>query len=246
MRFPDYSSFAKEYAQTRPHYPSELFSYLASLLDRRTLAWDCATGNGQAALELARYFERVIATDISAEQLRHSVPHPRVTYRVAQAEQSGLDGQSVDLLTVATALHWFDLDRFYSEACRVVRSGGVLAVWTYHVGYVEPPFNEVVERFYRDVVSPYFAPGARLVDDRYEGITLPGEAVDAGEYFASASWNLDQMLTFLEYWSGSQQYMKVRGENPVALIANELAQVWGGRERVHTVRWPMYLRLSRL
>ena len=246
MRFPDYSSFAKEYAQTRPHYPSELFSYLASLLDRRTLAWDCATGNGQAALELARYFERVIATDISAEQLRHSVPHPRVTYRVAQAEQSGLDGQSVDLLTVATALHWFDLDRFYSEACRVVRSGGVLAVWTYHVGYVEPPFNEVVERFYRDVVSPYFAPGARLVDDRYEGITLPGEAVDAGEYFASASWNLDQTLTFLEYWSGSQQYMKVRGENPVALIANELAQVWGGRERVHTVRWPMYLRLSRL
>lgn len=190
MRFPDYTSFAKEYSQTRPSYPSELFSYLASLLDRRTLAWDCATGNGQAVLELARYFERVIATDISAEQLRHSVPHPRITYRVAQAEQSGLDGQSVDLLTVATALHWFDLDRFYSEACRVVRSGGVLAVWTYHVGYVEPPFNEAVERSYRDVVSPYFAPGARFVDDRYEGITLPGEAVDAGEYFASASWNL--------------------------------------------------------
>jgi SAM-dependent methyltransferase len=215
-------------------------------MDRRTLAWDCATGNGQAALELTRYFERVIATDISTEQLRHSVPHPRITYRVANAEQSGLDGQSVDLLTVATALHWFDLDRFYSEACRVVRPGGVLAAWTYHVGYVEPPFHEVMGRFYRDVVSPYFAPGARLVDDRYEGIALPGEAVDVGQYFASAAWNLDQMLTFIEYWSGSQQYMKVRGENPVTLIANELAQVWGGRDRVHTVRWPLYLRLSRL
>lgn len=246
MRFPDYSSFAKEYAQTRPSYPSELFSYLASLLDRRTLAWDCATGNGQAALELAPYFERVIATDISTEQLRHSVPHPQITYRVAQAEQSGLDGQSVDLLTVATALHWFDLDRFYSEACRVVRPGGVLAAWTYHVGYMEPPFNEVMERFYRDVVSPYFASGARLVDDRYEGIALPGDAVNVGEYCASAAWNLDQMLTFIAHWSGSQQYMKVRGENPVALIANELAQVWGERDRVHTVRWPMYLRLSRL
>jgi ubiquinone/menaquinone biosynthesis C-methylase UbiE len=246
VRFPDYSPFAKEYAQTRPRYPSELFSYLASLMDRRTLAWDCATGNGQAAQELAGYFERVIATDISTEQLRHSVPHPHITYCVANAEQSGLDGQSVDLVTVATALHWFDLDRFYSEACRVVRPGGVLAAWTYHVGHVEPPFNEVMGRFYRDVVSPYFAPGARLVDDRYEGIALPGEAVDVGEYCASAAWNLDQMLTFIEYWSGSQQYMKVRGENPVALIANELAQVWGERDRVHTVRWPLYLRLSRL
>lgn len=187
MRFPDYSPFAKEYAQTRPRYSSEIFSYLASLMDRRTLAWDCATGNSQAAQELAGYFERVIATDISTEQLRHSIPHPHITYCVANAEQSGLDGQSVDLVTVATALHWFDLDRFYSEACRVVRPGGVLAAWTYHVGHVEPPFNEVMGRFYRDVVSPYFAPGARLVNDRYEGIALPGEAVDVGEYCANAA-----------------------------------------------------------
>src|SRR5574341_2011719 len=108
---PDYSPFARQYAESRPKYPAELFSYLAALVDRHHLAWDCATGNGQAALDLVKHFERVIATDVSAEQIRHAVPHPQIEYRVARAEQSGLEDQSVDLVTVASALHWFDLDR---------------------------------------------------------------------------------------------------------------------------------------
>ncbi len=246
MPSPDFSPLARQYVQSRPTYPAELFSYLASLVDRRRLAWDCATGNGQAALDLVEHFERVIATDVSAEQIRHAAPHPQIEYRVAPAEQSGLDDQSVDLVTVASAIHWFDLDRFYAEVRRVVRPGGVLAAWTYHVGYVEPPFDEIFGRFYRDVVSPYFAAGAKLVDERYETITLPGEPIAAANFYVSAAWNLDQMLAFIASWSGTQQYLKECGEDPVTLIAEELEHLWGERGSVHTVRWPLYMRISRL
>jgi SAM-dependent methyltransferase len=245
MTSPDFSSFAKEYAQSRPRYPVELFSYLASLVKRRSLAWDCATGNGQAALELVKYFERVVATDVSAEQIRQATRHPQIEYRVAKSEQSGLDDGSVDMVTVASAIHWFDLDDFYSEVRRVMQPGGLLAAWTYHVGYVEPPFDEIFERFYFGVIYSYFAPGARLVDERYETITLPGEAIDAGAWWVSAAWNFDQMLAFIAGWSGTQRYIKERGEDPVALIAEELENIWGERERVRVVRWPLYIRISR-
>jgi SAM-dependent methyltransferase len=246
MRFPDFSPFAREYAKSRPGYPSELFSYLASQVDRHSLAWDCATGNGQAALGLVQHFERVIATDISAEQIQHAIQHKQIEYRVAKSEQSGLDDRSVDLVTVASAIHWFDLDRFYSEVRRVIRSGGLLAAWTYHVGHVEAPFDKIFEQFYREVLYPYFPPRARLVDERYETIALPGEALESGNFFVSAAWNLDQMLAFIESWSGTQQYIKDRGEHPVVHIREPLEKTWGERNRIHVVRWPLYIRISRL
>jgi SAM-dependent methyltransferase len=243
---PDYSPYARHYAQSRPGYPTELFVYLASLVHQRHLAWDCATGNGQAAAELVKCFDRVIATDISAEQIRQAVPHPRIDYRVAGSERSGLDDRSVDLIAVASAMHWFDLDRFYAEVTRVARPGAILAAWTYHVGHVDPPFDRVLGRFYREVVFNYFGAGARLVDDRYETITLPGAPIRGKDFHVTASWNLDQMLAFVRSWSGTQEYIKQRGSDPVDVIARELESLCGGRTRIHTVRWPLYLRLSTL
>lgn len=246
MKSPDYSSYAKQYAQSRPTYPEELFSYLASLVEQHNLAWDCATGNGQAALALTEHFKRIIATDISAEQIRQAIPHPQVEYRVAKSEQSGLEDKSVNLVTVASALHWFDLDSFFREVRRVVRRGGVLAAWSYHVGYMEPPFDKLFLRFYQDVLYDYFAPGARLVDDRYENIILTGKSIDAGQFYVSADWNLHQMLAFIKSWSGTQQYIQEQGEDPTELIADELKQIWGNRDKVYTIRWPLFMRISRL
>jgi SAM-dependent methyltransferase len=243
---PDYSPYARQYAQSRPGYPPELFAYLASLVDRRHLAWDCATGNGQAAAELVKFFDQVIATDISAEQIGQAVPRPGIDYRVAGSERSGLEDRSVDLIAVASAMHWFDLDRFYTEVTRVARPGAILAAWTYHVGYVDPPFDRVLGRFYNEIVSPYFAAGARLVDDRYETITLPGAPIHGRTFHVSAAWNLDQMLAFVRSWSGTQEYIRQRGTDPIALIARELESLWGDRTRIQPVRWPLYIRISKL
>jgi SAM-dependent methyltransferase len=244
-RSPDYSPYARQYAQSRPGYPAELFSFLASLVKRHTLAWDCATGSGQAAFSLVEHFDRVIAIDISDKQIAHAAPHPQIEYRVATAEQSGLDDQSVDLVTVAAAVHWFDLDKFYAEVERVMHSGGVVAVWTYHIGHMEPPFDQLFGRFYRDVLAPYFPAKAQRVNDRYATITLPGQAITAPDFQMTATWTFDQLLGFINSWSGTQKYITDRGENPVSLIAVELEEAWGARDTLRTLRWPLYTRVAR-
>jgi len=243
---PDFSPLAGRYARSRPTYPRELYEHLAGLLDRRDLAWDAATGNGQAARGLAEHFTRVIATDISAEQIRHAPPQRAIEYRVAPSEHAGLDAGSVDLVTVAAAAHWFDMTAFAAEVRRVTRPGSVLAIWTYHVGIMKPPFDRLFDRFYRDVVGPYFAAGARLVDQLYATLPLPGRPIEPPRLDVTASWNLAQMVDFIHSWSGSSVYRETTGRDPVNVIADQLQALWGPRDRVHALAWPLHVRLARL
>jgi ubiquinone/menaquinone biosynthesis C-methylase UbiE len=145
-----FSSVAHRYADFRPHYPAALFDYLASLVPRTATVWDCAAGNGQASLDLAERFDHVIATDASADQIASARTHPKIEYRVAPAEQSGLADESIGLITVAQAVHWFDFDRFFAEARRALIPGGALAVWAYGV-------NEVEEKAINDVMQDFYA-----------------------------------------------------------------------------------------
>jgi ubiquinone/menaquinone biosynthesis C-methylase UbiE len=243
---PDFSGVAKSYSAARPGYPAELFAWLASVVVKREVAWDAATGSGQAAVRLADHFARVVASDRSRAQLLHARDRARVAYRVALSEESGLPASSVDLVAVAAALHWFDRPRFYDEVRRVTRGGGVLAAWTYHVAHVEPPFDEILGPFYRDVVGPYFASGARLVDDRYETLALPGRALETPSLVVSARWTVAQVLDFVRTWSGVQSFAQATGVDPVAALAPRLASLPGAPESVHEIRWPLYLRASRL
>lgn len=242
---PDFSGVSAEYAAARPFYPSELFEWLASSVSHRDTAWDTATGSGQAALGLATHFSHVVATDVSPSQLQHARQHPRIEYRVASAEKSDLAGHSVDLVIAAAAIHWFDLDRFYREVARVIRPGGVLAAWTYHVAYVEPPLDRVLWPFYRDVVGQYFAAGARMVDSRYEGLTLPGQALQPPPFKVSVRWSADDVLRFVRTWSGVQSYMTETKQDPVAEIATAVRDVFGGDNSVREVNWPLYVRAAR-
>lgn len=243
---PDYSPVAKQYAASRPTYPDALFAGLAALVEPRRLAWDCATGSGQAAIGLAAHFERVIGTDISAEQIRHAIQHERITYRVAGAEASGLEKWEADLVTVASALHWLDLERFYNEVRRVLRPGGVLAVWSYHIGHMAPPFDALFLSFYRDVLAPHFDPRTRVVDDGYAGVMLPGAPIEFPELQVTASWTLERMKMFIGSWSGVMAYREAIGEDPLAVIEKDLEALWGPPDRVRTLRWPLYARVSRL
>jgi SAM-dependent methyltransferase len=212
----------------------------------RETAWDSATGSGQAALGLANHFDHVFATDVSSAQLRHARRHPRIEYRVAPAERSGLAGSSVDLVVAAAALHWFDLPRFYAEARRVVRPGGVVAAWTYHVAHVEPPLDAILWPFYRDVVGPHFAEGARIVDARYAGITLPGRELRAPAFRVSVSWTARQVLRFVRTWSGVQSYIAATGQDPVAGLVTAIEDAFSPGDSAREVCWPLYLRAARL
>ncbi len=242
---PDFSPLAGAYAVHRPGYPAELFEWLASVCARHDLAWDTATGNGQAAFGLAERFRRVVATDVSEAQIAHARPHPRIEYRVGSAEDSGLGERSVDLVAAAAAVHWFDLPKFRDEIRRVLRPGGVAAIWTYHAADVEPPFDAVLGPFYRDVVAPHFAGGARLVDDRYRGIELPGEEIAVPEFFATARWTAAEIVAYVRTWSGVRAYREATGEDPVAALAPAIERACGRADAVHRVTWPLYVRVWR-
>jgi SAM-dependent methyltransferase len=246
---PDFSPLAAEYARSRPRYPEALFDWLAEQVPRRELAWDAATGNGQAAASLATRFARVVATDVSSEQLRHAFPAPNVEYRQGRAEEVDLPPGSVDLTTVAAAIHWFDLARFGTTVLRVGRPRGVVAVWSYHVGRCADPTGPaggVLHRLYHGVLRDDFAPGARLVDEGYASIELPGAPIAPPAFSAEAAWNLDQLEGFVRSWSGYATYRARTGTDPLALVADELAAAWGERARVHALRFPLHLKAWRL
>ncbi len=192
-----FSGFASRYADFRPHYPAELFDYLATLVPRHSLVWDCAAGNGQATYDLAERFDKVIATDASKEQIASARPHPRIEYRVAPAERSGLPEKSVGLITVAQAVHWFDLERFYAEARRVLSPGAVLAVWAYGVNEVEgDAVNQLVQDFYANTVGPYWPPERKLVEDGYRTIPFLFAEITAPAVRMEMRWTLEQLLGY--------------------------------------------------
>ena len=167
-----FSAHAVDYAAFRPHYPTELFRYLAGIVDEQKLAWDCATGNGQAAVELAELFERVIATDASAEQIANAQKHQKVEYRVATAETNGIDSLAIDLITVAQALHWFDLDRFYAETKRTLKPSGVIAAWTYNLLHITPEIDAIIGHYYSNVVGPFW-PAERALVEKFDQLHFP-------------------------------------------------------------------------
>lgn len=242
-----FSGHADAYARFRPVYPPRLFAWLASTAPGHERAWDCATGNGQAARGLAPHFRQVVATDASAEQLRNAAPHADVVFRVASAESSGLEDGCVDVVIVAQALHWFDLARFFTEAARTLRPGGVLAAWCYVQVAVSAEVDAVVDRLYRETVGPFWPPERALVEDGYRSLALPPPfaEVAAPEFAMEARWTLAELLGYLGTWSAAQRFHRATGRDAVTEATAELAAAWGPPGEARTVRWPLSLRVAR-
>jgi SAM-dependent methyltransferase len=241
-----FSGVASEYAEYRPRYPDSLFDWLAGLPPRRELAWDCATGSGQAAVGLAPRFERVIATDASAAQIAAASRHPRVEYHVAPAEASGLESGSVDLATVAQALHWLDRSAFYAEVRRVLRPHGFVAAWTYgHPTLDEARADEALRRFYSETVGPFWPPERALVDAGYRTLDFPFAEVAPPAFEMKTQWSLSALLGYLATWSAITRFRAVRGYNPVPELAAQLQRFWGAPETPRQIEWPLALRVGR-
>lgn len=241
-----FSKQAKEYAHFRPQYPGELFAYLASISPSRQLAWDCGTGNGQAARELTRHFTRVIATDASADQIAQAVAHERIDYRVGRAEEVSLEDHSVDLIAGAQAVHWFDLELFYQTVRRVGSPDGIIAVWTYHLPVITPSIDQILKHYYADVLAGYWPERFHFLEDHYRTLPFPFEEIKPPEFEMQASWELDQLTGFLDTWSGTRRYQEARGQHPLNVIWQQLSESWGEPGQRRTICWPLYLRVGRI
>jgi ubiquinone/menaquinone biosynthesis C-methylase UbiE len=238
-----FSGQSGEYQKYRPDYPPALFEWLARVAPGRRLAIDVATGNGQAAVGLAAHFERVIATEPSAGQLREARAHPRVEYRQEPAEAMSAESRSADLVTVAQAAHWFDWPRFTVEAARVLVAGGAIAVWSYNNCQVSPAIDRLVADFSRDAVGPYWPRERRVVEEGYRSLVLPFPAIEAPVFEMTTRWEAAAMLGYLDTWSAVRRCRARTGRDPLALLARPLADAWGAGFR--DMRWPLTLLAGR-
>jgi Methyltransferase domain len=227
-------------------YPPELYRAILEHTPRRSLAWDCATGNGQAARDLARHFGRVIATDASAAQIAQAAPVGNVEYRVASADASGLGTGTVDLVTVAQALHWLEHESFYREVRRVASPGAVFAAWHYGSCRVPPELQNVVTDFEFGLLAPYWPANRRFIVDGYRTIPFPFEEIPMPSFELRVIWTLGQLGDYLRSWSAVAQYRRDRGEDPVAPLLERLKNGWGAPERTREIVWPLGLRLGRI
>ncbi len=247
MNFKDhFSGHAGDYARYRPDYPDALFEFLAKSVKAHELAWDCGTGNGQAALGLAGYFDRVIATDPSQAQLRNAVRHKNIEYFTAPAEQTEIPSRSVDLITVAQALHWFHFDAFYREASRVLKPDGLLAAWCYGLSRINPDVDKVVHHYYKNIVGAYWPPERHYIDEKYRTVPFPFLELPVPEFYMKAEWDMNDLIGYLHTWSATRLCERKNEQNPIDIVRRALARAWGPETARLTVRWPIYLRLGRV
>jgi SAM-dependent methyltransferase len=241
-----FSERSAGYAAFRPSYPAALVDFLAAVSSQHAVALDCACGSGQLSVPLARRFDHVIAVDASAGQIKHAEAHARVEYRVANAEETGLPDGSADLITVAQAAHWIDLDRFYAEARRVARRGAVVALIMYGNGHVDGEVDPILSRFYNDVVGSFWPPERRIVETGYRTLAFPFREIDPPPLDIVTSWRLADFLGYVGTWSAVKEAENVLGAAPMDTLRRELAAAWGDPETRRTITWPLSVRAGRV
>lgn len=241
-----FSDGSRQYAAARPTYPDALFDFVASQAPGRRRAWDCGTGNGQAAVSLARRFDEVAATDPSGEQIRHAQQAANIVYSVQPAEHTSFAAASFDAICVAQALHWFRLDAFFEEARRVARPGALLAAWGYSWFTVSPEFDATFRRVILDRISGYWAPNNRLLWNAYTEVDLPFERLPTPDFTMTMEWTLAQLLAYVGTWSAVRQCVANEGRSFLDAAGAELAASWGAAEASRRVTMPLHVVAGRV
>lgn len=240
----NFSVQAGGYSKFRPSYPAKMTDYIVSLVNTKDTALDVATGNGQVATALAKYFITVYATDISESQLANATAAGNIIYKKEPAEKTAFSDKQFDLITVAQAIHWFDFDAFYKEIYRILKPDGIFAVMGYGLFTTNPDSDKLLKHFYHDITGPYWDSERRYLDEDYKTIPFPFEEVEARQFKNEFTWTFEQLTGYLETWSAVQHYIKQNGKNPLDLIRDDLRQSWENSDR--KVIFPLLLRVGKL
>lgn len=238
-----FSTHASQYAAFRPVYPPELYNFIFNHVKNFETAWDAGTGNGQAAKALAKRFKKVYATDISEKQLENASRAENIMYSLG-GELIDLPDRSVDLITVAQAIHWFSREKFFAEAKRVGKPSSVAAVWGYGLLNISPEIDLLLHDFYVNIIGPYWDPERKLIDDRYRTIYFPFEEITSPPFMFSFQWTLEELQGYLTTWSSVQKYMNVHGMNPVEPLIGKIQPMWEKERQV--INFPLFLRCGRI
>jgi ubiquinone/menaquinone biosynthesis C-methylase UbiE len=151
----NFSQQSKLYANFRPRYSNAMYHVIYKHVSCFDKALDVATGNGQVAVELAKKFKEIYATDISEKQLNEAPRLENVFYKVESAEEATFPYQYFDLITAAQAIHWFNFDKFYATVKRILKPDGIIAVIGYGLLSVNNEIDQWFHHFYKDITVTY-------------------------------------------------------------------------------------------
>ena len=240
-----FSAKSDRYAEFRPSYPDALYEALVSHCRSRRLAWDCATGSGQALDGLRPRFARIVATDASFNQLHQSSRGKNVDLVCSRSETPAIASGGIDFVSIAQALHWFDLPAFYSAVREVTSQGAIIAAWTYGLISVSPELDNLINHLYWDVVGPYWAVNRKLVDEAYANVDWPFDEIAFPEVDMTDEWTVDHFVGYLNTWSAVHTMEKKTGRKAIAEFEEQLRAAWGS-EQQRRVSWPLRGRLGRV
>lgn len=239
----NFSIQANQYAKFRPAYPPELYSFLIQNINCKNTAWDCATGNGQVAAELAKYYKKVYATDISEKQISNAPPIKNIIYKIEPAEKTFFPDNFFDLITVAQAIHWFNFEVFYKEVYRTIKNNGLFAAISYSLCKSNDETDKVLLHFYKNITGPYWDPERKYIDEKYQTIPFPFVEIETPEFNHEVQWTIEQFTGFLQTWSAVQHYKKQNNIDPVTLIYEDIKKSWGNYPQKKFL-FPVFMRAS--
>ena len=239
-----FNTHSDRYALSRPRYPQEFYRYLLSLISEKRMLWDCACGNGQVAIDLASYFDEVYATDISENQIKNAFQHPKINYSVTQSEHTSFAPEFFDMICVAQALHWFDLQAFFKEADRVLKPGGVLAVFGYGFFTIDEQMDQILDKFLYAAIDPFWSDRNRLLISGFQGVDFPFDKIETPEFSMDQQWDLKFLIAYLDTWSAVKLYNEKTGQEITTLLKEKLSEHWG-TEEVKTVKMNIYSYIRR-
>lgn len=241
----NFSAQSSKYAKFRPKYPSELYQFLLNLVYQKDCAWDCATGNGQVAVELTSFFTEVYATDMSSKQLSEAPQLPNIQYKVERAEHTDFENQMFDLITVAQAIHWFNFEDFFNEVRRVIKPQGIFAAFGYGLMKINPQVDTIVYHLYENILGSYWDVERKHIEDGYLHIPFPFQEIKSPTFEITANWNFDQLIGYLETWSSLQHYLRAHEKNPIEFVLDDLKNAWGN-ESIKAIQFPIILKTFRV
>lgn len=239
----NFSIQSENYKKYRPTYPQELYDFLYSIVPEKQNAWDCGTGNGQVAHQLAKVFENVFATDISRQQIEKALANPKIHYSVQEAEKTTFPENTFDLITVAQAIHWFEFDQFYEEVNRTLKRSGILAVIGYGLIQTFKEANKLIIDLY-NILRPFWDKERKFIDENYQTIPFPFKEIEAPELQINCDWTFEHLINYLGTWSAVQHYKKKLNQDPIKLIYEDLIESWGMIEERKVV-FPVFLRIGK-
>ncbi len=242
-----FQNAGENYARYRPTYPAELVEFLASQCQQHNLALDVGCGNGQFSGMVARHFRQVLATDVSASQIENAAPVPNIRFAVEPAEHCSAEDTAFNLIVAAQAAHWFDLASFYGEVRRVAVPACVLALVSYGVlSLNRAECNARFHQFYYDEIGPYWPPERQHVVNGYASFEFPFQELEYPAMSIEREWTLGDLIGYVRTWSSVKAVAKAGKQNLMESFAEEMASLWGNRQQLCKISWPISMRLGRV